>query len=57
MKMGAEYLAEAAKFEQLSREEKDPKFKSLLEKQARDYRRLAAERARALDKGHALTKK
>jgi len=56
MKMVAEYLAEAAKFEQLSREEKDPKFKSLLEKQAKEYRKLAAERARALDK-KAATKK
>ena len=46
MKMVAEYLAEAAKFEELASEEKDPKFKSLLEKQAKDYRKLAAERAR-----------
>lgn len=57
MKMVAEYLAEAAKFEQMAKEEKDPKFKSLLEKQARDYRKLAAERARALDKGKAPAKK
>jgi hypothetical protein len=47
MKTVADYLAQAAKFEQLASEEKDPKFKSNLEKQAKEYRKLAAERARA----------
>jgi len=48
MKLVAEYVAEAVKFEHLAATEKNPEFKAQLEKQAADYRKLAAERAKKL---------
>ena len=49
MKLVAEYVAEALKFEQLAATEKNPEFRAQLEKQAAAYRKLAAERAKKLD--------
>jgi hypothetical protein len=46
MKMLAEYLDMALKFEQMAAHEKDPKFKADFEKQAAAYRKLAEKRAR-----------
>jgi hypothetical protein len=46
MKMLAEYLEKAITFERMAAEEKDPKLKANLEKQATAYRKLAAERAK-----------
>ena len=46
MRMIAEYLENALKFERLAAEESDPKMKTEFEKQAVAYRKLAAERVR-----------
>ena len=46
MKMLAEYLESAIKFERLAAEEKDAALKSQLEKQAIAYRKLAEKRAK-----------
>jgi hypothetical protein len=48
MKMIAGYLENALKFERLAKKESDPKLKAHYEKQALDYRRLAAGRAKKL---------
>jgi hypothetical protein len=48
MKMVAEYLEHALKFEHLAAEETDPQLKASFEKQAAAYRKLAAERAASL---------
>jgi hypothetical protein len=45
MKMLAEYLDTAIKFEQMAAHEKDRKLKAQFEKQAASYRRLAEKRA------------
>ena len=45
MKMVAEYLEKAIQFEQMAEREKDEKLKADLLKQAKSYRKLAAERA------------
>ncbi len=46
MKMLAEYLENAIKFEKMAAEEQDPKLKDQLQKQASAYRKLAADRAK-----------
>jgi hypothetical protein len=46
MKMLAEYLENAAKFERMAVGETDPKLKADLDKQAVAYRKLAVERAK-----------
>jgi hypothetical protein len=46
MKMLAEYLDTALKFEQLAAGEKDPKVKADFEKQAAAYRSLAEKKAK-----------
>jgi hypothetical protein len=46
MKMLAEYLENAIKFEQMAAEEKDAKLKAQFEKQAFAYRKLAEKRAK-----------
>jgi hypothetical protein len=48
MKLAAEYLDDAVKFERLARAEKNATLKEQLEKQAAEYRNLAAERAKKL---------
>ena len=48
MKIIAEYLENAMKFERLAAEENDPKLKAVFEEQARAFRRLADERAELL---------
>jgi hypothetical protein len=48
MKMIAEYLEHALQFERLAADERDPKLKADLSRQAAAYRKLAAERAAAL---------
>jgi hypothetical protein len=48
VKMIAEYLENAFKFERMAAEETDPKLKANLEKQAVAYRKLASERAHKL---------
>jgi hypothetical protein len=48
MKLIAEYLDHAMKFEQMAEEEPDPQLRARFEVQARAYRRLADERARGL---------
>jgi hypothetical protein len=48
MKMIAEYIENAHKFEQLAAHEKNPNLKANLENQAFAYRRLARERAKKL---------
>jgi hypothetical protein len=45
MKMLAEYLENAIKFEQMAAEERDAKLKEHFEKQAAAYRKLAEKRA------------
>ena len=45
MKMLAEYLENAIKFEQMAAEEKDAKLKEHFEKQGAAYRKLAEKRA------------
>jgi len=46
MKMLAEYLDTAIKFEQMAAHENDPKLKAKFEKQAASYRKLAEKRAK-----------
>jgi hypothetical protein len=46
MKMLAEYLDSAIKFEQMAAQEKNPKLKADFEKQAAAYRKLAEKRAK-----------
>jgi len=46
MKMLAEYLDTAIKFEQMAAHENDPKLKAQFEKQAAAYRTLAEKRAK-----------
>jgi hypothetical protein len=46
MKMLAEYLENAIKFERLAAEEKDPALKADFERQATSYRKLAEKRAK-----------
>jgi hypothetical protein len=48
MKMLTEYLERAVEFEKLAAEEKGEAFKAQLLKQAADYRKLAARRAKEL---------
>jgi hypothetical protein len=48
VKMIAEYLENALRFEQMAAEESGPKLKASFEKQAAAYRKLAAERAKKL---------
>jgi hypothetical protein len=45
MKMIAEYLENALKFERLADEEENPELNAMLKKQATAYRNLATERA------------
>jgi hypothetical protein len=45
MKLVAEYLADAAKFERMAEEQNDPDVKAAMKKQAAAYRKLAVERA------------
>jgi hypothetical protein len=49
MKMIAEYLEHAMKFEELAGQEKNEEFKATLLKQAKEYRELAAKRALKLN--------
>ena len=44
----SEYLADAAKFDELARLEQNPELREKLEKQAAAYRNLAAKRAQEL---------
>jgi hypothetical protein len=46
MKMLAEYVESAIKFEKMAAQEKDPKLKAEFEKQAMSYRKLAEKRAK-----------
>jgi hypothetical protein len=46
MKMLAEYLDNATKFERMAARESDPTLKAEFEKQAKAYRKLAEQRAR-----------
>jgi hypothetical protein len=46
MKMLAEYLDTAIKFEQMAAQEQEPKLKADFEKQAAAYRKLAEKRAK-----------
>jgi hypothetical protein len=46
MKMVAEYIEHAIRFEQMAAQEKDAKLRAEFEKQALAYRKLARERAR-----------
>jgi len=46
MKMIAEYIEHALTFERMAANEQNPKVKAEFEKQARAYRKLAAERAK-----------
>jgi hypothetical protein len=46
MKMLAEYLEKAIQFETMAGQEKDPKLRAELEKQALAYRKLAVRRAK-----------
>jgi hypothetical protein len=48
MKMIAEYLENALKFERLAADEQNPELKAQLEKQAVAYRKLASDRASKL---------
>ncbi len=48
MKLIAEYVAEAVKFEHLAALEPRPDYKAQLEKQAEAYRKLAVDRAKKL---------
>jgi hypothetical protein len=45
MKLLTEYLERAIHFEHLAAAEADPKLKEQLQKQANDYRKLAAKRS------------
>jgi hypothetical protein len=46
--MIAEYLERALQFERMAASEENPELKAQLEKQARSYRKLAADRAKKL---------
>jgi hypothetical protein len=48
MKLVAEYLLDAIKFEQMAEDAKDEALKAAFMKQAADYRNLALKRAKAL---------
>jgi hypothetical protein len=48
MKLVTEYLADAAKFDELARLEQNPELREKLERQAAAYRDLAANRAKKL---------
>ena len=48
MKLATEYLSDAAKFERLADTESDPKLREQFAQQAAAYRKLAADRAKAL---------
>ncbi len=48
MKLVTEYLADAAKFDQLAALEQDPQVREQLKKQAAAYRKLAEKRAKQL---------
>ncbi len=48
MKLMTEYLADAAKFDQLAALEQDPQVREQLKKQAAAYRKLAEKRAKQL---------
>ena len=49
MKLVAEYLEQAVRFNRMAAEATDPKFKASLEKQAAAYRKLADKRAAKLN--------
>jgi hypothetical protein len=49
MKMIAEYLEHAIRFEQMAKEAADPKFKEQMLGQAAAYRKLARDRAKKLN--------
>jgi len=51
MKMLAEYLENAIRFEKMAAEESDPKLKADFEKQAASYRKLAEKRAKGRSTG------
>jgi hypothetical protein len=55
MKMLAEHLDTAMKFEQMAAVEKDPKIRADFEKQAAAYRKLAEKRAK--EYGGTLTQR
>ena len=48
MKLVAEYLLDAIKFEQMAEDAKDDALKAAFRNQAADYRKLALERAKQL---------
>ena len=48
MKLVAEYVADAVKFQHMAAVEKNPEVKARLEQQAAAYRALAAQRAKAM---------
>ena len=48
MKLVAEYLLDAIKFEQMAEDAKDEALKAAFSKQAADYRKLAFKRAKQL---------
>ena len=48
MKLVAEYLFEAVKFERMASETDNPELKAAFRKQASEYRRLAVKRAKEL---------
>lgn len=49
MRMIAEYLEHAIRFEQMAEQATDPKFKDSLLQQATAYRKLAEQRAKKLN--------
>jgi hypothetical protein len=49
MKLVAEYLEDALKFERMAREATDPKLRDALQTQAAAYRKLANKRAAELE--------
>jgi hypothetical protein len=48
MKLITEYVADAVKFEHLAALERNPEVRTLLEKQAAAYRKLAVQRSKQL---------
>jgi hypothetical protein len=48
MKLVAEYVADAVKFQHLAAREKNPEVRAQLEQQAAAYKALAAQRAKAM---------
>ena len=48
MKLVAEYIADAVKFERMAAQEKNPNLKAALLRQGVAYRKLAADRAQAM---------